>query len=772
MSRPIPAMTTLSRRHLLGLGAAVGAASLLPASFRTAMALPPAPGGLKGVEHVVILMQENRSFDHYYGTLQGVCGSADKTVAPTRDGGTVFAQPTSGGGHQLPFLVREARDAGANDIEYIASLPHSWADGGRAWNNGWEDNWIAAKGAATMAAYDRRDLPFQFELADNFTICDHYFCSITAGTSPNRNHLISGKTGYEPGGVRRAVDNAAYAETHAGYDWPTYQQELQRAGVSWQILQEWDNFTDSNEEYFQPYKELTRRVLSRVPGVWTNMESFYGAVLRADENRRRTLLDQLEAALAQVSPADRELFDRALRRRPAGTLAAAFADQVARDALPRVTHLVANSEDCEHPAGSSPIEGSQLVHDLLQAFGDNPAVWRKTVFILTFDEFDGYFDHLLHPVPPRSVSEEWWDGLPTGLGPRVPMLVVSPWTVGGRVNSQVFDHTSVIRLLETWTGVACTQISDWRRSVTGDLAGVLDLGGTPTPSLPALTRPGPVPPFTSRWKPTPPQQQQLPRQEAGVRPADALPYRLDASYDPGSDRLQLTNTGKAAANVAVLDLSGGGDPLHRVVSGQLTLPLGQTRTGGTTARAGAVREIVVLGPNRFRRDFRTDGTLLVTASSDHGAGLLRVEIGNTGDTPLTVELTDAATGPATGTGAVTRIQLGARASITRTIDTCAMHGWYDLIVRAGENRFWITGHLENGAPSITSPFTPDGRHDVPAARCTPTPSPSATPSPSPGPTTAGPGTPTPTAAPTGTAVPPAPAVKESVGGLANTGRHR
>lgn len=118
------------------------------------------------------------------------------------------------------------------------------------------------------------------------------------------------------------------------------------------------------------------------------------------------------------------------------------------------------------------------------------------------------------------------EGRPTGLGIRVPLLVVSPWTVGGYVCSQVFDHTSVVRFLETWTGVREPNITPWRRTVTGDLTSAFDFGrGRPRPDV---ERPGPVPPFTGRWRPVPPTVQRMPEQEPGTRPARPLPYQPDA----------------------------------------------------------------------------------------------------------------------------------------------------------------------------------------------------------------------------------------------------
>ncbi len=694
-------MTEISRRHLLGLGAATAALtagqSLLPPSFQKAMALEPAPGGLAGVKHVVVFMQENRSFDHYFGTLRGVAGFGDRTVLPRRKGGTLFEQDGV-----LPFLVREARDAGDKSIEYIASLPHTWPDGQEAWNAGWCDNWVKAKGRSTMAAYDRSDIPFQFELADKFTICDAYFCSMNAGTSPNRNYLVSGLSGFEPGSTQRAVMNDAYAASHAGYDWKTYTELLTEAGVSWQVMQEWDNYTDNNLEFFRHYKDIARTVLAGVEGgAFGDLTEFYNAVIAGDGARRASLLAQLDAAVATLPEGHRLDFERALRRGPEGSVGRQFRDAVASGTLPAVTHIVASAADSEHPSVSSPIQSANLTYQILEALGDHPEVWRETVFLLMFDEYDGYFDHVPQPVPPAGTADEYFEGLPVGLGPRVPMYVVSPWSVGGYVSSEVFDHTSVIRFLEEWTGVRTDQISAWRRAAVGDLTGTMDFAGTAAAAMPRTTQPGPVPAFTGRWMPTPPKEQALPVQEPGTRLARALPYRPEAHLriEGGTVRVDLSNAGERPAHLAVYDFAGGQErPEHADVA-----PRSSQRF---ELAAGKEYSTTVTGPNRFRRD--ASGPLesglplaQVTTGLDHGRRLVTVAIFNPRAKAILLRVQSA------GDAQDRTLSVSPGTTHTLIVDAGVQNGWYDVVVTAPEVpafRFWATGHLENDQPSISSPF--------------------------------------------------------------------
>ncbi|MEV5963488.1 alkaline phosphatase family protein [Kribbella sp. NPDC051952] len=184
--------------------------------------------------------------------------------------------------------------------------------------------------------------------------------------------------------------------------------------------------------------------------------------------------------------------------------------------------LVPSAVDSEHPGSSTPVGSANLVYDLLDAIASDPEIWSKTVLLINFDENDGYFDHVPPPVAPRPASgegDDWYAGQPIGLGPRVPMTVVSPWTVGGHVNSQVFDHTSVIQFLEDWTGVREPNISKWRRTACGDLTSAFDFQRTYR--QPSVDQPGPVPAPIERWKPTPPVDQAVPQQEPGRRPSRA-----------------------------------------------------------------------------------------------------------------------------------------------------------------------------------------------------------------------------------------------------------
>ncbi|MFF3688980.1 phosphocholine-specific phospholipase C [Streptomyces sp. NPDC002187] len=692
----------LSRRRLfaLGGGGVVGAAagSLLPPSLHAALAAGPPSGGLRAVRHVVILMQENRSFDHYFGTLRGVRGFGDRNAVELPSGEPVFEQPGPLG-TVLPFPVRDAAETQQKDLQYIGDLDHSWSGGAKAWRQGWMDGWVSAKTAATMAYYDRRDLPLHHELADTFTICDAYHSSTHTSTSPNRNHLWSGWTGYEADGSR-AVTNAAYAEgTHPGYPWPTYAERLEKAGRSWRTYQEWENFTDNNIEFFTTFKTIARKALAKA-GDFTYMEAFYAKVRdTADAAERTRLLAALEEGVVTLTEQERSLFERGLRRGETGTLAEQFRADVATGRLPEVSYLVPSAVDSEHPGASSPIASASLVYKILDALASHPQVWRHTVVLINYDENDGFFDHVPPPVPPADNTDERWQGLPTGLGIRVPLLVVSPWTVGGYVCSEVFDHSSVIRLLERWTGVEEPNITPWRRAVTGDLTSAFDFRrGRPQPEV---EQPGQIPPFTGRWRPVPPAVQRMPVQEPGTRPARPLPYQPDAhgGVTGRTVTVSLSNRGRASAHFALYPYAGEFPvPQHKDVKGeaQWSVPL-----------TGETYRFTITGPNGFRREFagRASGRAGVVSAIDHHDRDVHLTLRNSGSTLLTYTVRPLGyVDEADLHGWTRRITVKPGRSRTVVHSAADAHGWYDLEVTAeGDAGFRrrLMGHIENGRPSVS-----------------------------------------------------------------------
>ncbi len=188
----------VTRRRLLGggtalAGGALAGAGALPLSLRKALAATlasPPRGRLSDIKHIVILMQENRSFDHYFGALPGVLGFADRAAIRLPGGKSVFYQPDPAHpqGYLLPFRL----DTATTSAQGIPSTDHSWRTQHQAWAGGKMDAWVAAKGPLTMGYFTREDIPFHSALADAFTICDRYHCSVLGPTNPNRLYMWTG----------------------------------------------------------------------------------------------------------------------------------------------------------------------------------------------------------------------------------------------------------------------------------------------------------------------------------------------------------------------------------------------------------------------------------------------------------------------------------------------------------------------------------------------------------------------------------------------------
>lgn len=483
--------TGITRRRLLGGAAAVGgmtaAAMALPANVRRAIAEPlPTGGKLSDIKHVVMLMQENRSFDHYFGSLSGVRGFNDPHAMRLSNGRSVFFQPdpSNPDGYLLPFHL----DARTTAAQAIPSTSHAWDVQHNAWNNGAMDNWLPAHIAAdgpnvgpyTMGYHTRDDIPFQYALADAFTILDSYHCSVLGPTAPNRHMWMSGSIDADGQFGGPSLETGGPLAT---YHWTTYPERLTQAGVSWRIY--------------------------HAPGGATGFNSLQ-------------LFSQWNNATA-----GNPLFDFGMNPQPLGQ----FEYDCLNDSLPTVSWILPPSGFDEHPAGL-PNAGATFVAGKIDALAANPEVWAKTVFILSYDENDGLFDHVLPPTPPAGTAGEFVDGvsptgvhgngLPTGLGFRVPCIIVSPWTVGGWVNSELSDHTSQLRFLERITGVKETNITDWRRRTVGDLTSVFRFNeARPAPELPDTNGAYNLAQFaTSQFKlpPFPGANQRFPRQEPGNRP--------------------------------------------------------------------------------------------------------------------------------------------------------------------------------------------------------------------------------------------------------------
>ncbi|MCE4553640.1 phosphocholine-specific phospholipase C [Roseateles cellulosilyticus] len=715
-------MTSSSRRTFLQSVAAAGTLGAFPPVIQRALAAPAkvVTGTIKDVQHVVILTQENRSFDHYFGTLAGVRGFGDPFPLPVVDrpgliqGRSVWVQPTEPtnatsnpavpGRTQPKILAPFRLNTKLNfNLMRVDGTPHGWGD--RHWDQGRMNWWPLTKHNHSMGYYGAEDIPFQFALANAFTICDAYHCSLAGSTNPNRLFIWTGTNDPLGRSGGPAVSNRNdWFDNLPDYTWTTYAERLQAAGISWQVYQNMDdNFTDNPLAGFRPFRDG-----------WFNRAGASAALkARGITTRDLDLLRQ----------------------------------DVVNGTLPQVSWIVANEEGSEHPGPSSPAQGADYTARVLEALTANPEVWASTVLLVNFDENDGFFDHVPPPAAPSVVR--WSDDpaqrqlagastvdtsgeyhevenplspapdtlhWPYGLGPRVPMYVVSPFSKGGWVNSQVFDHTSVLRFLEQRFGVMEPNISPWRRAVCGDLTSAFNFANPnhstdflrqlpDTRTLADRTRALGNP---TKPRPTLPATLSLPVQASGVRPSSALPYELAATASVAASRVTVAfvNTGSAAAVFHVYDRLRLADVPRRY-----TVEPGKQLQGQWLPDGRGAYDLWILGPNGFHRHITGNAGLLAMAgaanpevqvSADRSSGDLLVKLLNGGGAACEFQLA----ANRYGSGQPGRYTVVARGEQALRLPLAASGRWYDFSVTAtglaGFSRRFA-GRVETGAPSISDP---------------------------------------------------------------------
>ncbi|WP_027017299.1 phosphocholine-specific phospholipase C [Comamonas composti] len=729
-------MSSSRRRFLasgLGVGASAAALSMFPPSIRRALAIPAnnRTGTIKDVEHVVILMQENRSFDNYFGTLIGVRGFGDRFTIPVPNGLNVLQQLDATGKVILPYHLDQTR----GNAQRVSGTPHSWIDARDAWDKGRMYRWPASKEPQSMGYYKEQEVSFQYALANAFTLCDAYFCSLHGGTNTNRLFHWTGTNGANVGDRGVVVNNArdwlgSGSDVNDSHRWKTYPERLEAAGVSWLVYQYMpDNFTDNPLVGFRQYRQA-------------NLDS-----------GKPVFHDQSTCPAYDRASDGKGLYKGIANTMPDGGLLGSFKADVLAGRLPQVSWIIAPAEYSEHPGPSSPVQGAWYIQEVLDALTANPEVWSKTVLFINFDENDGYFDHMPPPCAPSldmasglihgkttlskdDLSCEYYthaaaegtampaaDGDCYGPGPRVPMYVISPWSRGGWVNSQQFDHTSVLRFLEARFGVAEGNISPYRRAVFGDLTSAFNF------TSPNHEQLAPLPGRRNRSEADElryaqealaqvarPELQQLPQQPTGVRPSRALPYELHTSARvdqlTGQVTLIFANSGSQAGVFHVYDkLNLGRVPRRFMVEAGKQL----SDTWKAADKVGKY-DLWVLGPNGYHRRFSGDAMTRagqpdpeVRVCYDIAGGKIYLKLMNAGRTEARFTVRARAyreDGP-------WRITVAPGGMGELHWDLSDSARWYDFVVSCAEmpdyaRRF--AGRVETGQHGWSDPFM--GRSDL------------------------------------------------------------
>jgi len=827
------------------LSGAAGFTTIFPESIQRALAIDPAAGSsFLDAEHIVILMQENRSFDHCFGTLRGVRGFNDPRAINLPNNNPVWFQANADGDVYAPFRLN-IKDS---KVTWMGSLPHTRASQVDAYNAGKHDQWLQAKKSGnktyarmplTLGYYTRQDLPFNYAMADAFTICDQNFCSAMTSTTPNRSFFWTGKITHEEDGRPKANirnDNFSYGNM----PWQTFPELLEENGIAWKFYQNelscgggfvdeersWlANFGCNLLEFFKAYnvkfapkyiQSLQKRV-DDLPGEINKLQEASpsseeaAAKIRENIKKKQEVLDNAQSELLKwnlqnfenLPEKDKKLFRNAFTTNngdpgyrklseltytdgnttrtlkvPKGDLLHQFRQDADNGKLPTVSWLAAPQNFSDHP--SAPWYGAWYVSEALDILTKNPEVWKKTIFIVTYDENDGYFDHippfsipdnnkpgtgkcsagieteiehvrmeneLAQGIPPRQAREA-----PIGLGFRVPMLIASPWSRGGKVCSQVYDHTSTLQFLETFVNqkfnksIRLQNISQWRRTICGDLtAAFTPFNGSKLEPLPFLKRDEQVADiYNAKFKKEPAgykkQSQhdidhfiQSPatagmefRQEKGIRPSSALPYELYTHGKVNANHFMLRQEagnnvfgGKSAGTPYTVTAPGKYSEMN-VDTGRnwsFAVAAGDALTyeWPLSAFENSLYHLRVYGPNGFYRSFKgsnADAPLAVTCLyEDKGkkeelTGNLVLKIMNN-DRSKDYDITIIDFGKAQNN--VTR-KLTAGNTISIILNLAAAHQWYDFKVQAkGLPDFeqHYAGRVETGKEGCSDPVMGD-----------------------------------------------------------------
>lgn len=824
------------------LSSGVGLGGMLPPAILKALAIDPALGSTYlDAEHVVVLMQENRSFDHCYGSLQGVRGFSDPRAINLPDKNLVWLQTNAAGETYAPFRLN-IKDTNAT---HMGSLPHGWTDQVDARNGGRYDRWLHAKKSGnkayaamplTLGYYNREDLPFYYGLADAFTVCDQNFCSSLTGTTPNRLYLWTGTIREQQNGDVYANVRNEDVDYGAEVRWTTFPERLEENKVSWKIYQNelsvgvglddtedgWlANFTDNPIEWFEQYQvrflpayikylpkkvELLMAEIKSLEDKLATLPAGGAEAIKINKQlpaRRKELQTTREEQqkytaenYAKLSQHEKNLHEKAFTTNvndphyqelttlqyqdgdtsrevkiPKGDILHQFREDVKTGALPTVSWIVAPASFSDHPG--APWYGAWYVSEVMDILTQNPEVWKKTIFILAYDENDGYFDHVppfTPPVPGKPETGLASKGIDTaaeyvtmeqerkkrpvgnvrensiGLGYRVPLVIASPWSRGGAVCSEVFDHTSVLQFLEKFVShkagkkIEETNISAWRRTVCGDLTSVFKPWQGEKIALPSFlhkdqfiesvhkaqfkANPSGYHPLSAaeiaRINDNPSASAIMPKQEAGIRPSCALPYQLNVEGMLSAGHKTFAITFEAGNDV--FGARAAGAPFTVYALGEIKKETSKPRSYAVAAgdRLSDTWDLAafendqyhlrVYGPNGFFRELKGDAhdpLLDITCHYERNAkkqltGNINLHIVNKSNDAYTVEAIDNAYQK----GAQTKL-VEPSATAVILLDLSKNFGWYDVSIKINgvpifEKRY--AGRVETGKQSYTDPF--------------------------------------------------------------------
>ncbi|KAI1323731.1 phosphoesterase family-domain-containing protein [Xylariaceae sp. FL0255] len=418
-------------------------------------------GSLADIDHVVLFMQENRAFDHYFGTMSGVRGFKDPNVKVSEGKPVWYQNVNSTLSNQtdylLPWYLNYLGGNWTTATQCMVAGDNGYASNHRALNGDLNNMWALGNTPWSWGHFRRDELPVHFAIAEGWTVGDMYQESVIASTNPNRVSWISGSINV-PGSPQSPNEGGVYFDNNETpgcegpnlncypLKWETAPEFYQAQGVTWQVYQDVDNFDDNPLAWFQQFQ-----VASNTSELGSRGMSFLG-------------LDK-------------------------------FYDDCAAGTLPQVSYIIGPAELSEHPP-FQPRDGAWLQKQITEAVINSPA-YKSTVLMISYDETGGFGDHVVPYHSPKGTLGEWLEDpygdfgeVYSGPGFRLPFYIISPWTRGGNVFVEHADHISQIKFVEQWLlskgiNVTTSQIPSWRREHMSDLVKAFDFEN-PDYSLPTI----------------------------------------------------------------------------------------------------------------------------------------------------------------------------------------------------------------------------------------------------------------------------------------------
>lgn len=421
--------------------------------------------GIEKINHVIWIIQENRSFDHYFGAYPGADGIPPSTCLPSLPNSKDCVKP-----FHMPVN------------QPIADLPHDWSVAHAAYNNGRMDGFVWAEGSVyTMGYLEERDIPNYWNYARHFTLCDRFFSSVMTGSSPNHDYTVAAQSGKTINNVGNLKQLAEVEDDSGGFSFDSIAERFADAEVSWKYYVETGAVpadADRNLLSGMAYPDPKRYTL------WNPLPGFKSVRENTERMSRLVSLDE-------------------------------YFQDLRGKTLPQVSWVIPNFQDSEHPP--EPVaQGMWYVTRVLNALMQS-SYWKDTAVFLTWDDYGGFYDH----VPPPLVDA-------FGYGPRVPMLILSPYAKPSYVSHYDYDFTSVLKFMEERWGLAHLAPRDHRAN---DMRDCFDFERSPNAPL-VISIPGDLPPshlVLPHWETTP----WVPMPKPALQPGIAVPTGPAAAKKPG-----------------------------------------------------------------------------------------------------------------------------------------------------------------------------------------------------------------------------------------------